>query len=279
MSVYIPPLGLALLRQLVLERSREEDEDVVRLLRARNIPLLYGKPSTLLLLADVDACLAGNERIRPFAILVSGEALYADQRRELENRFDSTVYNAYVATEGGLIAMECSRHCGLHLRDEFVYAEVVGEDGAIRQEGSGDIVIATLFNRGHLFVRYRLGDWVEISRVECACGFTGRTITTLRAREANRFVLPCGEIAAKTFERFLASLPLREFQVDQIGEERPTLKWVARDPSVSGVLHVQHAIERWLRDNGWLQWIEAVPMDAVTPRGGKHRRFVRLPRG
>jgi phenylacetate-coenzyme A ligase PaaK-like adenylate-forming protein len=109
-STYVPPLNLAVLRQLPLGRSADEDASLVAYLRSVPVPLLYGKASNLTMLAAADAELgrgAGADRIRPGAILVSGEALYDDQRVWLERWFDCAVINAYLSTEGGLAAIEC----------------------------------------------------------------------------------------------------------------------------------------------------------------------------
>jgi len=276
MSIEIPPLHGALLRQLILGRSDHEDRQVVQYLRSRAIPLLYGKASNLLQLADAEAQTAGQagNGIRPFAILVSGEALYEDQRSKLRERFQCPVYNAYISTEGGLIAIECSRHRGLHLREHFVQVEIADRNGSIGREGSGDVLITNLVNRAQVFVRYRLGDQVTVISETCPCGFSGRTIVNLRGREAECFRNPAGvEVPSAAFDDFLVSLGVSEFQVAQ----RPTgttLKWVPKDHSPGAVAETNARIHEWLRKQDWTDWVVPMPLGIITPRGGKHRRYI-----
>jgi phenylacetate-coenzyme A ligase PaaK-like adenylate-forming protein len=276
MSLYIPTLNGALLRQLIIGRSEREDRLVVEYLRAASLPLLYGKPSNLVQLSALDAATPLREgRIRPFAVLVSGESLYEDQRKKLEDRFDGSVLNAYIATEGGLIAIECPQRTGLHVRSDFVRAEVLDTGGAIRDRGRGEILITNLFNRAQVFLRYRLGDEVELAHGRCACGFTGPTIVRLLGRECSRFLSPVQEEPASAFAQFLVGLPLKEFQVCQRGRDRPMLKWVPEDRGVETMGRMHHALHAWLQEKGWQDWIDLVPLAAITPRGGKQRRFIR----
>jgi phenylacetate-CoA ligase len=276
MSLYIPTLNGALLRQLILGRSQQEDRLVVEYLRATPIHLLYGKPSNLIQLAAIDAAMSPRQgRIRAFAILVSGESLYEDQRQKLEDRFDGSVFNAYIATEGGLIAIECPHRTGLHVRSDFVRTEILAPDGAVRDRGGGEILITNLFNRAQVFMRYRLGDEIELAHGQCRCGFTGPTISRLFGRESSRFHLAAQEVPSSAFGDFLVGLPLKEFQVFQRGRLRPELRWVPEDRRVETVGRLHRTLHGWLQGQGWQASIELVPLSSITPRGGKQRRFIR----
>jgi hypothetical protein len=278
MSVYIPPLNAAILRQLIIGRAEQEDRLCVAYLRDRPGHLLYGKPSNLISLAAIDSKLPNQTgHIRPFAILVSGESLYEDQRERLEDWFQCSVFNAYIATEGGLIAMECPYRTGLHIRDDFVQVEVLDHAGVIRDRGRGDILITNLFNRAHVFVRYQLGDQVEVAFKDCSCGFVGPSIVKLIGREAESFMTSAGEIPAESFAGFLAGLPLREFQVFQSGLEPLILKWVSEDCDPAAIGRVNRTIQEWLYERGLEKLIITAPLSSITPRGGKQRRFIRKP--
>lgn len=278
MSVYIPPLNAAILRQLIIGRAEDEDRLCVAYLRDRPGRLLYGKPSNLISLAAIDSNLPNQTgHIRPFAILVSGERLYEDQRQKLEDWFQCAVFNAYIATEGGLIAMECPYRTGLHIREDFVRVEILDHAGVIRDRGRGDILITNLFNRAHVFVRYQLGDQVEVAFKGCPCGFAGPSIVELIGREAESFMTSAGEIPAESFAGFLTGLPLREFQVFQAGLELPILKWVSEDGDPASIGRVNRMIQEWLYKQGLEKLIINTPLSSITPRGGKQRRFIRKP--
>jgi hypothetical protein len=274
-STYIPTLNCAILRQLVIGRSAAADGRVVDYLRGRDVPLLYGKASNLLQLKRLFESDGAVSRIRPHVVLVSGERLYADQRKALADYFGCPVFDAYIATESGLIAVECASHTGLHVRSDAVRVEVLLPDGGIAPTGSGEIVVTSLLNHAHLFVRYLLGDRCEIARAECPCGFSGQTIVSLTGRDVTRFEWAGGEMVSASVEEFLTTLPLREFQVYQPGRRPPLLKWVPSRTDVESVGEVNDAIHDWLRERRLEADVVSTPLDWITPRGGKLRRFVR----
>src|SRR5207237_1160011 len=107
-AVVLPSLRYSLLRRFAIGMNRESDDLVVQALRAQTVPILYGKPSYLLALMQIDKQYSGKpSRIAARAILVSGENLFSNHRRLLEDWFDCRVYNAYASAEGGLIAVDC----------------------------------------------------------------------------------------------------------------------------------------------------------------------------
>lgn len=275
-SSYVPTLDLAVLRQVIFGRSAAEDEAIVARLRAARVPLLYGKASTLVELAAADhASATAHQRIRPSAILVSGEALYEDQRELLQRWFGCPVINAYVATEGGLIALECPHRAGLHVREDRLRVEVLVPGGAIEETGHGELLLTNLMNRGHVFIRYAIGDRVELVQARCPCGFAGKTITALHGRETTQVILPSGPVPTETFTQFLLGLPLKEFQVFQHANEPPWLKWVPAQQSAETIAVISQMIDDWLRARGWDDQIASIPLQRITPLGGKHRRCVR----
>lgn len=278
-SSYVPTLDLAVLRQLVFGRSAAGDEGIIARLRASRVPLLYGKPSTLVELAAADqASATAHQRIRPFAVLVSGEALYEDQREMLQTWFNTKVINAYIATEGGLIALECPFKTGLHVRNDRVRVEVLVSGGQIEETGQGELLLTNPMNRGQAFVRYAIGDEVEVVRAPCSCGFNGATITKLQGRESAHVMLSSGPVPATTFTEFLLALQLKEFQVYQEGNHPPWLKWIPAEGSGEGIAEIAQKVDAWLRARGWQSQIASIPVGRITPVGGKHRRCVRIER-
>ncbi len=275
-STFVPTLNCAILRQLVIGRGAHDDRAVVEYLCGLHLPLLYGKPSNLLELARLCDAAERAGAIRPHAVLVSGERLYADQRQALECAFGCGVFDAYIATEAGLIAIECPQQGGLHVRGDAVRVELRLPDGRMADEGAGQIVVTSLFNRAHVFVRYQLGDDCEIVRGTCRCGFAGQTITTIRGRDAERFESDGRVIDAASLERFLTTLPLREFQLWQRGRARPLLKWVPAHRDAESVAGINGQIHAWLRDQALDAHVVPLPLDWITPRGGKLRRYVRI---
>ncbi|HXD34591.1 MAG TPA: hypothetical protein VN643_25955 [Pyrinomonadaceae bacterium] len=272
------PLKAALIRQLVLGRNNEEERQVVSLLRQVRIPILYGKPSNLLQLADLDERNpSSNTRISARSIMTSGENLYEDHRERLEDWFRCPVYNAYISTEGGLIGAECQYRTGLHVPQERVRLEVLKPSGRATAEGSGEILLTNLANWGMTFVRYRTGDHATIRNTSCLCGHRGPTIRDFPGRESTCFNFSGKNFSPRRFDRIIGSLPLKEFQLAQVGTSRVLVKWVPASSSLntSAVEEmITGAIRRTLGNNVQVSTRAVV---AITRPGGKMRRYVRLP--
>lgn len=274
-SAFIPTLNAARLDKVLLGVSEEEDCRLVEHLRAMNITLLYGKGSVLLRLAELDEELASSSgRIRAFAILTSGEALYEDQRAEIEQWFGAKVLNAYVATESGLIGTECAVRSGIHVRSGPVHVEVLTPTGELSDCGSGEVVITNLMSRAQTFVRYRLGDWASIENGTCACGFSGQTIGTLRAREPEVLEIAGQTVPVSMFSDLMLGLRVSRFQVHQRGEAMPVVRWVPPSWTTESIGQNAQRIEAWLSERGWAGAIESVPVFELVAPGAKQRRFV-----
>ena len=70
---------------------------------------------------------------------------------------------------GGAIC--CPAHEGMHLRENHVIAEIVGEDGLPLPRGElGELVITTIGMEAMPLIRYRTGDYTRILPEPCPCG-------------------------------------------------------------------------------------------------------------
>ena len=68
-------------------------------------------------------------------------------------------------------AVTCSAHCGMHLREGHVIAEIVDEDGNVLPDGEfGELVITTVGMEAQPLIRYRTGDRTRIIPGLCTCG-------------------------------------------------------------------------------------------------------------
>ena len=82
---------------------------------------------------------------------------------------------------GGAIC--CPAHEGMHLREEQVIAEVVGENGAVLPDGEeGELVITTIGMEAMPLIRYRTGDYTRILPTPCPCGSAVQRLDTVRRR-------------------------------------------------------------------------------------------------
>lgn len=274
LTAYLAALGGVLLRRLQFGRGPEQDVASVETLRA-GTTILYGKPHTLLRVAELDRRTGGG-RIRPRIIGVSGASLYPDVRAHLEAWFGCSIINAYVATESGPIAIDCEHGTGMHVLADRVVVEVLQPDGRLVDEGTGEVVVTNVMNWAHPFVRYRLGDVATVRSLACPCGHDGPTIVELPGREVASYqVTGVGQVEAATLEPILLRPEVKQFEVAEPEPGRLLIRWIAADGIDA------EATERTLAGQ-----LGAVLSDGyelcrvlrITIDGGKALRFVRTPR-
>jgi len=270
----VPSLRFSLMRRLPLYRSDANEEAVVDYLRANRVPILYGKPHTLLRLADLDERLSrGSQRIRPQMLLVAGENLYDSDRVRLTEWFGVEIINAYTSSEGGLIAVDCPRQRNLHVQSDRLIVEVLKPDGTLGGQGTGELVITNLMNWGQAFVRYRQDDIVTLSRGRCPCGFSGPTISKLSGRDAEEFDVPgIGKVTATSLSQLFADHGLRQYEVAQEQGGILSIRWIAS--AGTDVRATQRRLTGRLRKSLGKSFTLTRVSDITVP-GGKLRRFVR----
>ncbi|MBZ9787042.1 phenylacetate--CoA ligase family protein [Psychroflexus sp. CAK57W] len=90
--------------------------------------------------------------------IATSEMLFDEDRALLESQFGVAVVNEYGASELGIIAFENPKG-DWQLNNQTIYVEVVDQDGYALPNGQeGDIVITSLYNKAHPFIRYQIGD-------------------------------------------------------------------------------------------------------------------------
>lgn len=266
----VPTLHDAVLHQVVLGADPERDTRLVRDLAENPPDLLYGRPSTLIELARFAR---GGTGVRPGAILTSGENLYEDDRARLEDRFGAAVTNAYVATEGGLIGIECPHRTGLHVQHDRGEVELLDDTGAIVREGVGAVLLTAATNWAQGFVRYLVGDDAVVEAVRCPCGHAGSTITRLWGGEVREFRTSRAARPASAIGSAVLGAGVSRFQVRQQGPDHLRVTWVPDGADVAQLVAVQHRLRTALAELAPEVAVEPVPVGHLTARGGKARRF------
>ena len=102
----------------------------------------------------------------------------------LEAQLGSKLYPHYGSRECGLGgAVTCPAFEGMHLRENHIIPEIIGENGQILPEGEyGELVITTIGLEAMPLIRYRTGDFTRILP-PCPCGGVTRRIDTVSRRE------------------------------------------------------------------------------------------------
>jgi phenylacetate-coenzyme A ligase PaaK-like adenylate-forming protein len=132
------------------------------------------------------------------------------------------VFNQYGATEGGVFAMECASHRGLHIFEDQVILEVVDRNNRPLPPGTyGDKVLLTvLFNYSQPLIRYELSDRVQVDPTPCPCGCAFKLLSGIHGRQEEVLRFPAGaggtvSVHPMVFYRILDATAASGWQVIQ----------------------------------------------------------------
>lgn len=116
--------------------------------------------------------------------LVSGDACPKGVMDALEAQLGNKLYPHYGSRECGLGgAVTCPAFQGMHLRENHIIPEIIGENGQVLPEGEyGELVITTIGLEAMPLLRYRTGDYTRFLP-PCPCGGVTRRIDTVSRRE------------------------------------------------------------------------------------------------
>lgn len=172
------------------ERRMDEFLQVILRIKPR---MLFGYASALSRLAQhaVSKGIAmGGAGIR--VIFTTGETLYPQQRRVLEEVFRAPVANGYGSRDAGFIAHQCPAG-SLHLSAEHLIVELVDDDGTPVPVGTmGEVVVTHLATRDFPFIRYRTGDMAVFGTTRCACGRSLPVLEAVYGRSTDFIRTPAG---------------------------------------------------------------------------------------
>lgn len=104
----------------------------------------------------------------PKAITTTGNTLFPQVRREIEEAFQCEIFDSY-SCEGNGNFFECSTHECYHSTDEYSISEVINPANQKINHGIGRLVSTDLWNYAHPFIRYETQDLVDIDNNNCSC--------------------------------------------------------------------------------------------------------------
>jgi len=178
---------------------------------------LVGYSSVLFELAH--EALRGSLRIRPATVVAGAEPLLPAMRSAMERAWGAPVGNAWGTSEGGPTGVSCFGGAGMHLSDDLLVIEPVGDDG--RPVGAGEtsakIYLTNLFNTALPLIRYEITDEVTVLAEPCPCGSAFARVADVQGRLDDVFRYAGGiAIHPHVFRSPLSREPgLIEYQVRQ----------------------------------------------------------------
>ncbi|MEP3837369.1 MAG: phenylacetate--CoA ligase family protein [Algibacter sp.] len=98
------------------------------------------------------------------ACVVTSEMLFEDDKKLMETQFGVPIINEYGASELDLIAFK-NPNGNWQVNSESLFVEILDDKGAVLPYGEeGRIVITSLYNKAHPFIRYDIGDVGTLSK-------------------------------------------------------------------------------------------------------------------
>src|SRR4051794_11704398 len=165
---YARTVDVGLMDMLRLDAARAP-RDLVARLNAFAPQELSGYPSALALLAHEQ--LEGRLRIAPEFVSTSSEVRTPEMEAAMVAAWAVRPFDLYGITEAGITAADCPEHAGLHVFEDQVRVEILGDDGAAVPDGEvGRLVVPPLLGRTLPLLRYEMGDLVRATAEPCRCG-------------------------------------------------------------------------------------------------------------
>lgn len=219
-----PSLGMAWTRRIALEEGCRKSHDVFMQCLAMGVGSLYGKPRSLLYMAQLLDPWPDSTMPRPFQILCSGDNLYPDTRKRIETIFGVPVTNLYGLQETGLVAVESEPEGGLLVLSQRAFVEVRDpESGVISLNGYGELVLSNLDNWAMPLIRYATGDHGELetrSGADCAV----QVIRNLSGRDSPYFIFNGVRKNPALMNHIFEAARLPQFQLIQDGPRHITVR-------------------------------------------------------
>lgn len=210
-----------LFNQLLLnafDMSEANMDDYLKRIRRFGPTCIYGYASSLgLLAAHAKSRGQGGGFKRLKVVCTTGEPLFPEQRRLIQEVFGVPVANEYGCRDGGLIALE-SPEGQLLVNSETILLEVLDAQGNPVAPGEiGEAAITNLSSEAQPFIRYRTGDMVRASDALCRAGRGLQVISEVMGRTTDFVVRPDGAVmhALSVIYVLRAVEGVREFKIIQ----------------------------------------------------------------
>lgn len=185
--------------------------------------------------------------------IVTSEMLFASDKILLENQFGIPVVNEYGASELDLIAFQNLEN-EWQVNAETLFVEILDEQNQVVPNGTaGRVVITSLFNKAHPFIRYDIGD---IGTLDEKSTLQKPILKELIGRTNDVAILPSGKKAAGlTFYYVTKSIieddgNVKEFIIKQTALDQFEIEYVSTAALLpEQIQKIEDAIALYLEPN------------------------------
>ncbi|PKI17453.1 phenylacetate--CoA ligase family protein [Colwellia sp. 12G3] len=113
----------------------------------------------------------------------TSEKIYDHYHEETKKAFGKKIVSEYGSAESGIIAFECPNG-EMHINEETCIVEEV----------DGEILVTNLLSYSFPIIRYKLGDFIQLSRKKCGCGRNHRILSSVLGRVGKNIIGKDGEV-------------------------------------------------------------------------------------
>ena len=214
--------------------------------------------------------------------VVTSEMLFGDDKILLEKQFGIPVVNEYGASELDLIAFQ-SRGLGTEgewkINSETLFVEILDENNQVLPYGNeGRIVITSLFNKAHPFIRYDIGD---IGILDEKSTLKNPILKKLIGRTNDIAVLPSGKKSpGLTFYYVTKSIieddgNVKEFVIKQTKIDTFEIEYVSKSQlDLEQIQKIEAAIALYLEKGLVFTFVRKEKLE--RGKSGKLKQFVSL---
>ncbi|RXG32952.1 phenylacetate--CoA ligase family protein [Leeuwenhoekiella marinoflava] len=215
----------------IFNTSSENFEQFINSFQSNKFGHLNGYTSTLVLFAKYLA--EKNLILKDLCpslthCIVTAEMLFKEDLKLLKKQFGVNILNEYGSSETGILAFGPAEEA-LKIDTRLQYIEILDKNNKPVANGtSGKIVVTSLFNKAHPFIRYEIGDLGTLSLVN-----DQPVLTKLEGRLGDFALLPDGKkIPALAFyyvtkEIIKDTANVKEFVIIQNQPDTFTIDYVA----------------------------------------------------
>lgn len=207
--------------------------------------------------------------------IVTSEMLFDEDRKLMEKQFGVPVVNEYGASELGLLAFENPQKEWI-FNSETMYVEILNDQNQVLPAGQeGRIVVTSLYNKAHPFIRYDIGDTGILAPESTP---KKPILKSLLGRTNDVAVLPSGKVVpGLTFYYVTKSIIednglVKEFVVQQTEPDKFRIIYVSeKELSEEKIGAIRKAMDTYLEEGLQIEFVHQTILN--RNKRGKLKQF------
>ncbi len=246
-------------------------------------------PSYALVLAETAQEMGISKRDIDLRVGFFGAEPWSEQmRRDIEERLGLEAYDIFGLTEliGPGVAIECSRHEGLHIMEDHFLPEIIDpQTGELQKPGEkGELVLTSLSREALPLLRYRTRDITILNEEPCSCGRTSLRMGRIMGRSDDMLIIKGVNVFPSQIESVIlneeAVEPHYQIMVDRVKNlDRLEVKVEAREEWYNQgeeiIKKIEQKISRKLRDTLLISAnVKVVAPKFIQRSEGKAKRVI-----